>query len=44
MTTTLPDRGGFELRDQPCFEVYLNRDPRRTKPENLKTEIYIPIK
>ncbi|MEZ9445435.1 GyrI-like domain-containing protein [Vibrio sp. 10N.222.54.F12] len=39
----LPD-SGFELRDQPCFEVYLNRDPRRTKPENLKTEIYIPIK
>ncbi len=34
----------FELRDQPCFEVYLNRDPRHTKPENLKTEIYIPLK
>ncbi len=32
-----------ELRDVPCFEMYLNRDPRRTKPENLKTEIYIPI-
>lgn len=32
------------LRDVPCFEIYLNRDPRRTKPENLKTEIYLPIK
>jgi AraC family transcriptional regulator len=25
------------------FEKYLNRDPRRTKPENLRTEIYVPI-
>ena len=33
----------YKLRDLPCFEMYLNRDPRRTKPENLKTEIYIPI-
>lgn len=33
-----------ELRDVPCFEEYLNRDPRRTKPENLKTIIYIPLK
>jgi len=32
-----------KLRDDPCFEIYLNKDPRRTKPENLKTEIYIPI-
>lgn len=31
------------LRDLPIFECYLNRDPRRTKPENLKTEIYVPI-
>jgi AraC family transcriptional regulator len=31
------------LADKPFFEKYLNRDPRRTKPENLKTEIYIPI-
>ncbi|MCP5079676.1 MAG: AraC family transcriptional regulator [Psychromonas sp.] len=34
----------FELRDLPCFEEYLNRDPRRTKPENLKTIIYLPLK
>ena len=34
----------FELRDTPCFEEYLNRDPRRTKPENLKSIIYIPLK
>ncbi|MCO4781461.1 MAG: GyrI-like domain-containing protein [Candidatus Cloacimonetes bacterium] len=31
------------LRDCPPFEQYLNRDPRRTKPENLRTEIWIPI-
>jgi len=31
------------LRDVPVVEKYLNRDPRRTKPENLRTEIYIPI-
>lgn len=34
---------GETLREAPCFEEYLNRDPRRTKPENLRTEIYIPI-
>lgn len=34
---------GHKLREVPCFEQYLNRDPRRTKPENLKTEIHIPI-
>lgn len=33
----------YKLRNLPSFELYLNRDPRRTKPENLKTEIYIPI-
>lgn len=34
---------GEKLRDAPCFEIYLNRDPRRTKPENLRTEIFVPI-
>jgi AraC family transcriptional regulator len=34
---------GEKFRDLPCFEVYLNRDPRRTKPGNLRTEIYVPI-
>ncbi len=33
---------GHQLRDVPCFEVYLNT-PERTKPENLKTEIWVPI-
>ena len=33
----------MSMADKPPFEKYLNRDPRRTKPENLKTEIYIPI-
>ena len=34
---------GEQLRNIPVWERYLNRDPRRTKPENLRTEIYIPI-
>lgn len=39
----LPD-SGFNLRDQQaCFEEYLNRDPRKTKPENLRTKIYVPL-
>lgn len=39
----LPE-SGEKLRDQQaCFEHYLNRDPRKTKPENLRTEIFIPL-
>jgi AraC family transcriptional regulator len=34
---------GTNLEDKPMFEKYLNRDPRRTKTENLKTEIYVAI-
>ncbi len=34
---------GEKFRDLPCFEVYLNRDPQRTKPENLRTEIHVPV-
>ena len=34
---------GARLREAPCFEVYLNRDPRRTKPENLRTEVWVPV-
>jgi AraC family transcriptional regulator len=34
---------GTNLGNKPMFEKYLNRDPRKTKPENLKTEIYVPI-
>jgi AraC family transcriptional regulator len=34
---------GETLRDLPCFEIYLNRDPRKTKPENLRTEIHVPV-
>lgn len=33
---------GCELRDLPIFEKYCN-DPTKTKPEKLKTEIYLPI-
>lgn len=36
-------QSGEQLRDDPIFERYLNRDPRRTKPENLRTEIYVPL-
>lgn len=42
LTEWLPS-SGYELRDAPYFEVYRNRDPRRTKPENLRTEVYIPV-
>jgi AraC family transcriptional regulator len=41
-TRWLPEAGA-KLREAPCFEVYLNRDPRRTRPEKLRTEIFIPI-
>lgn len=34
---------GARLRECPGFEVYLNRDPRRTKPANLRTEIWLPV-
>lgn len=37
----LPE-SGHTLRNLPCFELYLN-SPDKTKPEKLKTEIYIPI-
>ncbi|HZF71130.1 AraC family transcriptional regulator [Sulfuricurvum sp.] len=35
-------KSGAMVRGGPMFR-YLNRAPRRTKPENLRTEIYIPI-
>ena len=35
-------RSGRELRDAPCFEVYLN-DPQSTPPEELLTDIYAPL-
>lgn len=33
---------GRELRDEPAYEVYLN-SPSDTKPDDLKTEIYMPL-
>ncbi|ETX05336.1 AraC family transcriptional regulator [Candidatus Entotheonella palauensis] len=33
---------GEQLREAPPYEVYLNH-PERTKPEDLETEIFIPI-
>ncbi|MFH0893192.1 MAG: AraC family transcriptional regulator [Bacteroidota bacterium] len=35
-------QSGYELRDSPGFEKYLNH-PDKTKPENLLTEIYVPL-
>lgn len=35
-------KGGFQARSNYCFEKYVS-DPRRTAPEKLKTEIYIPV-
>ncbi|RPI05506.1 MAG: AraC family transcriptional regulator [Ignavibacteriae bacterium] len=36
-------RSNYTLRDTPCYELYLNKNPKRTKPENLRTEIFIPV-
>ncbi len=33
---------GERLREDPCFEVYLN-SPDQGKPEDLRTEIWLPI-
>jgi AraC family transcriptional regulator len=35
-------RSGRELRSLPCFEIYLN-DPESTEPEELLTDIYVPL-
>lgn len=37
----LPE-SGLQLRDYHCYEKYLN-NPEKTKPEKLKTEIYVPV-
>lgn len=37
-------QSGERLRDAPIFERYLNRDPRRTRPENLRTALCVPLK
>lgn len=37
----LPD-SGKKLREEPCFELYLN-SPDQVKPEDLRTEIWLPI-
>jgi AraC family transcriptional regulator len=35
-------QNGHEIRSAPCFEIYLN-DPKTTPPEELLTEIYVPV-
>jgi AraC family transcriptional regulator len=37
----LPE-SGRELRDAPCFEVYLN-SPQNARPEDLLTIIHVPV-
>lgn len=32
----------YDSADKPCFEVYLN-DPESTEPEDLITDIYLPL-
>ena len=32
-----------EFREGPCFEVYLN-SPQDTAPEDLLTDVYVPLK
>mgnify|MGYP001131490258 CR=1 FL=1 len=36
-------QSGAELRDLPIVEKYLNKNPITCKPEDLRTEIYIPL-
>jgi AraC family transcriptional regulator len=36
-------RSGRELRSSPCFELYMN-DPEGTAPEDLVTDIHVPLK
>lgn len=38
----LPE-SGREFRESPSFEIYLN-DPQETPPDELLTEIYLPLK
>ena len=35
-------RSGRELRNAPCFEVYVN-DPQGTPADELMTDIYVPL-
>jgi AraC family transcriptional regulator len=40
-TSWLP-QSQAQRRDEPCFELYLNA-PDQAKPEDLRTEIWVPI-
>lgn len=41
MRTWLP-KSKYKLRNAPCFEKYINT-PYKTAPENLRTNIYMPV-
>ncbi len=34
---------GYQLRMKPCFDQYLDKDPRIIKPKNLLTLVHLPI-
>lgn len=36
-------QSGITLRDEPQFQKYLDLDPREVAPNDLQTEIYLPI-
>jgi AraC family transcriptional regulator len=36
-------RSGRELGNSSCFEIYLN-DPNNTAPEDLLTDVHVPLK
>jgi AraC family transcriptional regulator len=36
------DKNGYEVAG-PVFESYLDRDPSKVKPEELRTEIWVPV-
>ena len=38
----LPE-SGYELRISPCFDLYLDKDPRMTNPDSLTTIVHIPL-
>lgn len=36
-------QSGVKLRNHPVFQKYLDLDPREIRPQDLRTEIYVPV-